>query len=231
VIRRLYLPSSGAAAFSPAFDAGWSDTSGADRLAAVWNRTGTSFILKNVAGPAFTPIVIQSKWVLARQYVSPPIITTGNSTLTHVLGTVRCGFEFVGGAATAIPTFFVVKVIDATGAVKKTYSHFTPGATAPGSIFPLLPTLRGRGFDSIITGATACAISALDRLVVEIGYTAYKYADTVSSYDATLEFGDSAGFDLTPFTAGNDARQGNPWIDVYLQGGTIPGGFTGAMIL
>jgi len=65
---RFYLPSTATPSISPAFDAGWNVTAGADRRAMVTTKSNSALTVKNSTVNTMVPIQ-----VLSRQYISDPI--------------------------------------------------------------------------------------------------------------------------------------------------------------
>jgi len=181
---RLYYPSTGAAAVSPAFDA-WSNTAIADRIAAV--RTKITSAMTNKSH------TLGQADVLLRQYVSEPMAAQ------TISGTVKC---YVRGLSDTekISTLSIRVCNNAGTAFTGTllalnhYGNNTNFATSlKNNIFA-----NGDALSSL-------AINANDRLVIELG------TRKVSGSNGTLNFGDDSGTDLPENETETAAY--NPWIE------------------
>lgn len=185
---RLYLPSSGAAAVSPAFDSLWVSTGSADRLKCVTTKISSAMTNKAVTGVS---VVNQ----LARQYVSDPI--AAQTISGNIKGQVRA-FESLN-AANAFSRIVVYVVSNDGSTVRGTLVSVQSGTE-----FPLSATNRPYPSSTAVTSVVA---SAGDRIVIEYGAV----QSNASSYTVTLSFGDDSASDL-PEDATTTAAN-NPWIE------------------
>ena len=237
--RRLYFPSSGAAAFTPAFDSAWYDTAGADRVAAVWDTpSGTAFTARSVSGPALPgwPGFSFGEKILVRQYVSPAFSDTTTVIGGSGTGVFRAGGTSTGGggggyAPREYSCLVGVRLFSATGTLKGTLSP-PMIVTAGLSAFATLPALVRRKWNVFGSPGPGLAVAVGDRLVVELGYVIVQSdATAITSYSGSMEFGDASASNLTYGDAAVDDGQKNPWALFTFSGGTMAGGFTGAQIL
>jgi hypothetical protein len=98
------------------------------------------------------------------------------------------------------------------------------------SVFASLPSLVRRTW-GVLGGGSPIAIATGDRLVLEFGYVITQGdATAITSYSASMEFGDASSSLLTYGDAAIDDGQKTPWVGISLSGGST-GGFTGAQIL
>ena len=133
----LYLPSTGTPSATPAFDSEWYDTSSADRVEAVWtNPSGSSFAPKTVTAPAlpYPKTANYGVYILCRQYVSPPIITSWLATSAFSLGQIIIDS---GGYLQQVTT------AGTSGASLPTWNETSGGTTADGTV-----TWTNKGYNS-----------------------------------------------------------------------------------
>lgn len=200
---RLYLPSTGAAAVSPAFDTEWELTTSATRLAAVTTRISSA-----QATVYSGSIATQFDDGLCVQFVSAPIAAGPIAgTLKGQLRASRTGSG--GGASGGLRAQIVVRVVSNDGSTFRGTLYAgdldVTNTTDPTSEFAGTATNRAfpRG------GAVALSpVSAQtnDRIVIELGARRH-------GGDATpiLTVGDNSGTDLPEDETTTTA--GNPWIE------------------
>lgn len=201
---RFYLPTTGAAAVNPAYDASWEDTSQAgSRIKMVTAKIASAFgsitATKNSATNPYD--------ILARQYVSDPIVAqTITGTLT---GQLRCSENF--GSADAIAQIVVWVVSNDGTTVRGTLMATTPTAgSAPTNEF--VTSLTNRPFPNTTYGsATLSSVAAQDgdRLVVEVG--SQHNNTTNGTRNTAIDFGDNSGTDLAADSS--TTTQNNPWVE------------------
>ncbi len=189
---RLYLPSSGAAAVSPAFDAGWEETGDADRLAMVTTRINSTMTSKSAT------TLITAGDTLVRQYVS-----SGLAAQT-ISGNVRIYLRALEalGTVDAIARI-VLKVVSGDG------------STVTGTLLSLADYSTGAEFNTSLRNKafadgdtpSSVAVNSGDRLVLEIGF---HHAAVVSS--GSLSFGDDSATDLVQDETTTTAD--NPWLEI-----------------
>ena len=196
---RFYLPSTGAAAVSPAFTLSgfsWTHTASADRIAAVTTKINSAVTDKVVVGTSGIGID-----QLFRQYVSAPIPaqTIGGT----VKGQIRALEETTSADARAQIVIYVVSNDGSTlrgvlyaGDTGALASEFTNTAR------------QNRKFPrSSPVSLSSVAASTNDRIVMEIGARR-----SGSSYvDVYLVFGDNSATDLAEDET--TAAENNPWIE------------------
>lgn len=201
---KLYFPSSGAAAVAPANDS-WNTTGGAAAALTMVRKKIASAMATITANGTGT--VGQTS--LLRQYVSEPlpyamtitgkvhgIIRTiessaaGNNTLAFSIR--ACSND---GATIRTPALLAIVASDSTA---DPYEMGRTTATA---------TAFYDSAENCYHTLTACTISALDRLVVEIGFRA---GSTTTTRTGGIVCGDDSATDL-PFTSIN-TNTDNPWI-------------------
>lgn len=198
---RLYLPSSGAPAISPAFDAAWGDTEDADRIAAVSSPSNTAMTDKTCDEAVSTNPLN----VLARQYIYGPL-TAGWKVEGVVRGVIRC---LESNSAADFMAALKIRGVDSAGANPSTLLDISTaalsnelGTSAASRLFP-------RNWTSpILTPWTVP--SGGGYLVIEVGVRSVNSSTT--NRTATLRFGDTtSNSDRTEDeTATDDLR---PWIE------------------
>jgi hypothetical protein len=207
VATRFYLPSAGAAAIAPAFGAGWTVTTSADRLLMVTAKTGSAKVLLRRTNGVATTVNR-----LIRQYISAPIaggpitgdlwgVTRGNqdngannaSAQLRVAvysgdGTTLRGVLLdVDNVSSSSPEF------DSQASFAASRRSFPRQVTYPGN--PVLPVVASPG----------------DVIVAELGYRAIA---TSAARWGELLFGDNsgAGNDLAAST-GSGGSLYDPWLE------------------
>lgn len=199
LVTRLYLPSSGAAAIAPAFDAAWERTSDALAFAAVTTKIGSTM---TTSGGIFCQFNSTTYDVAAAQYVYGPI---GAQTISgNVVGQIRILENTANLDASAQ---MVIRVIapDAT-----TVRGTLLAASSAGLSSEFATSLTNRTFP--LGGSTALssvAASNGDYIVIEFGYR--KREANNFTRNCQFRYGDSNGTDLPSdqtTTTDND-----PWIE------------------
>ena len=191
---RFYLPSTGAAAVSPAYSSGWEDTSIASRLKCVVAKISSA-----MATVSFLDNDATDKDILFRQWVSDPIAAQTIAAQTVKIQ-VR-GQE--AGEARNMFLAWAIKVMSNDGTVERgVLVALQRDATELDST----PTLTNRG-DS----ATSTQVVALvgDRIVIEIGGGGDP--GLASDHDSDLSVGDDNVSDLPENDTTTTAN--NPWVE------------------
>ena len=196
---RFYLPSSGAAAVSPAYGA-WTFTDEAQRLAMATTKISTSMSAIGVTG-SFDATGTHRLW---RQYVSAPI---GAQTVS---GTVKMQARCNNGGVDLDYDHIRLRIIVVSndGATVRG-TLLALGNYGPANEFTDTPTSTNR------TGADGDALSSVsasanDRIVVEIG----AYCGGAGGADEgaiQCIFGDDSGTDLPENESTTAAN--NPWVE------------------
>ena len=198
---RLYLPSSGAPAISPAFDAAWGDTEDADRIAAVSSPSNTAMTDKTCDEAVSTNPLN----VLARQYIYGPL-TAGWNVDGVVRGVIRC---LESNSAADFRAQLKIRGVDSAGANPSTLLDVDTaalsnelGTSAASRLFPR------NWANPLLTPWTVPAGGGY--LVIEVGVRSVNSSTT--NRTATFRFGDTtSNSDRTEDeTATNDLR---PWIE------------------
>lgn len=198
-VTKFYLPSTGAAAVSPAFDTLWDDTASADRIAAVTTKINSAITDKVVGG-----IAVNDADQLFRQYVSAPI---GGGPITGtVKGQIRATEETATINARAQ---IVIYVVSNDGSTLRGVLYAGDTGALDASEFSTSGRIN-RKFprDSPAAVSSVSAVTN-DRIVMEIGAR----RSGSSLIDVYLVFGDTTtGTDLpedeTTFTSTTI-----PWIE------------------
>lgn len=204
---RFYLPSTGAAPVSPAYDAGWEDTANAtSRLAMVTTRIDSSFVQASALETGSS--TVNARDLLIRQYVSNPL--SGNQTIS---GTLKGQMQISenNAAANFMPQM-VVRVVSGDGTTVRGTLH--AGDTRTTNVDEVtISTVEANVKNPAagISPVTLTSVNALDgdRVVVEIGVRANNTSAT--NYTAFLYVGDVSGTDLTE--GGSETELLNPWIE------------------
>lgn len=198
---RLYLPSSGAAAVSPTFSAGWDDTGGADHLALATASGGATAQVQLTSTDTVTTTDADQLW---RQYVSPPL-NGAQSISGTVKGQVKVKESSNAQNARAQLVIYVVSNDGST--VRGILLDFDTSALSSefstsniNKKFPL----------AAISPATLSSVSAsdCDRLVIEYGAR-----DHSTGVGATVSatFGDDSATDLAENET--SSATSDPWIE------------------
>lgn len=207
---RIYFPSSGAAAISPAFSAAvaWNLTTGADRLAAVRSRIGSSMANKssNNNGTG-TGSALNSKH-LVRQYVYGPIAAqTFSGTFK---GQVRVSES---ASSTDHRACVAVTVVAPGGTVRGTvFANSTTTAANPAGEYPFAQGQVNRKHPWVSQSPASCAAIAAsdgDYIVFEFGTNGAN--TSTNNRFVTLTFGDDSATDLAEDETTTTAD--NPWIE------------------
>lgn len=189
---RLYLPSTGAAAVSPAFDS-WDKTTGGDRIAAVTTKISSAMGNKTGAGSE-----AGKNSRLARQYVSAPL------SAQTISGTVKNYLRAFKATGESHKAHLSIRVCNNAGS-SFTGTLLSLGEYGGNTTFNST-TLRNKDFadgDSL----SSLAVNNGDRLVIEIGSNPGNGADG----SATFNFGDNSGTDLAEDETTTTAN--NPWLE------------------
>lgn len=191
---RFYLPSSGAAAISPSFDAGWESTGSAQRLASTTSPQGTQMTSVGVVGDHSDA----DQDILYRQYV----VSTPLAAQTISAQTVK--IQALGSELNSNNNQFLawsIKVVTSAGALRGQ----VVALKRDGTEFNVGTQNRG---DSTTT--TQVITQDGDYLVFEIGIGGDPN-DGTGDHDAVFYIGDSAATDLPE----NDTAttELNPWIE------------------
>lgn len=196
---RLYLPSTGAAAVSPAFGA-WDATSEADRLKMVTTRISSAMAIKSIT-ESLTAIDGKSLW---RQYVSDPIPA---QTITGTIkGQLRTSEE--NALLNHDRVTIIVKVVSNDGATLRG-TLLTLGFYGATNEYTLETTRTNR---KIADGDALSSVvaQANDRIVIEIG-TQPSTIPLATDELVNAVFGDDSGTDLAEDESTTAAN--NPWIE------------------
>jgi len=192
---RVYLPSSGAAEVTVAYDTNWDLTAGADSVRCVTKKIYSAVVDTKTA----TDQTAANRSVLNRQYVSDPIAPqTLNGT---VQGLIR-GYE--GQTNDNMVSAISIRVVSNRGTtVRGTLLNITYEANT--GTPPEYGTALASRYTPISTTLNVVTSESGDRIVIEIG--AYAYSNTS---DVWHSFGDSSAADLTAL---NEATANNPWVE------------------
>ena len=196
---RFYLPSTGAAAVSPAYGA-WGNVIVADRRAMVTTRISSAMTNQD----AFTSDLLENASYLWRQYVSAPIPA---QTITGTIkGQVRCSETDATDNHDRV-TIRVIVVSNDGGTVRGTLLAL--GYYGNTNEYSIAPTLTSR---KIADGDALSSVvaQANDRIVVEIG-TQNSVLSIFEDEPLSAVFGDDSGTDL-PEDETTTATN-NPWVE------------------
>jgi len=201
---RFYLPSTGAAAISPAFDldVAWSSSADADRLKCVTTRISSAMASKTEDAPGTSG---DQKWLL-RQYVSDQL-SASSTIFGLVFGQIRASESNVDDNIDSITFKMLVVKPDAT------FRGRLLAINEYGTIAELSTSLRNK----IIAQDTASneivtplAVTAGDRIVIELGLS---NSAVGASITGSLSFGDDSATDLTELDETVTAAN-NPWVEL-----------------
>jgi hypothetical protein len=195
---RFYLPSTGAAAVSPAFthQATWDAVDNVDRLRCVTTKISSSMTSKT-EGKATT---VDRQ--LVRQYVSDPI-----NAQTISAGTVKGTVRVLESAANDNLDNISVKIVVVS----------RDGSTLTGTILNLGEYVGVNEFATSLTnrrvadGDTTTSVTANqgDRIVIELGF---RNSATGTSVSGDMNFGDNSATDLGDNETGTAAD--NPFVEL-----------------
>lgn len=189
---RIYLPSSGVAPVSPAFDSAWDDTSIGAKLPCYSTKKSTA-----MTTVSFLDTSAIDKDILFRQFVSPPMaaITITSQTVSIRVRAAELDID------NELFISWTVKVFSLNGGTER---GTILANTRSGSELPLT-TLTNRGGSAASTQVIA---QENDRLVIEIGVGGNPGA---GDHDSNLVFGDDNASDLPEDETTTTAN--NPWIN------------------
>ncbi len=193
---RFYLPSTGAAAISPAYSASWEDVTIAARLAAVTTRIASA-----MSTVVFDDADAADKDVLFRQYVGAAL--TPGQTIT---GGQALKFQIRGLEADASNQMFTalgVRVINDDLSVKKTVLAVTRDNVEVDAA-----TLTNRQFTATSVAGNYTTVAG-DRLVIEVGTGG---DPILFGHDSSLRIGDASGTDLAEDDT--TTTDNNPWVEL-----------------
>lgn len=201
---RFYFPSSGAAAVSPAFDASWTQTTNAARLAMVTTRISSA--MATIDGVGNTNSTTRQ---LIRQYVSAQVAA---QTLSgSIKGQIRCTTNALGSAALS---FRVAKCAGDGSSVVEIVA-LTEAADAETNAPPAFEngTVENRRFETPPANTFSITFSDTtlnngDRLIIELGY---KEGSANGANVSSLVIGDDSGTDLPEDET--TTTSDNPWAE------------------
>jgi hypothetical protein len=200
---KLYFPSTGTPAITPAFHAEWETTASAVRLPLSYPK-GTSAVASVSAAETSTANLYD---VGLAQFISAPLAAqTFSGTLSCV---VRCNQSSLAANMTGQ---MVVRIVSNDGStVRGTLISPTAVTSLSTSTHEWGTSLRNQYFPSgDVATATLTGVTCEDgdRLVIELGYRAINTVAT--SYTGTMQFGEAAAGDLVLNQSGT--AQANPWL-------------------
>ena len=192
---KIYLPSTGAAAVSPAFDAAWEETGDADRRAMVTTRINSAMTNKSIT------LALAAQDALFRQYVSD---TLAAQTIS---GAVSIQVRATEALATADAIArLTLKVVSQDGTTERAtllaFGDFGNGTEFDATTL----TSNTFAFKDAVTAYT-CILG--DRLSLELGCN-----HAAAAVGVSINFGDDSSTDLTE----NDETEttaNNPWLLFY----------------
>ncbi len=186
---RFYLPSTGAAAVSPAYEAGW-DTAPGGRLKLVQTKISSAMTSVNHSTSGTTHGT--------RQYVSDPL------PAQTISGTVKCYLRaFEDSAGDTYTSYLSIRVCNEAGTAFRG-TLLALGHHGPGTDFATSATNRIFADGDTLS---SLAINANDRLVIEIGTA----ESGTASNNSKVVIGDDSGTDLPEDETETAAY--NPWIE------------------
>ena len=210
---KFYLPSSGAAANTPAVKGTYTDSAQADLLAAVTTRISSAFTDKtiNIASNG------GNVYYLIRRYLSAPIkAITLTASADHFDLSIRCK---EGAADVNASLLFDMSFVSADGTTNRGTFYSGRPNTAEWAT-----SLASRSADDKVVTATRSAQEG-DRVLIEIGCQASIPADGT----AAINFGDDSATELA--LSDGDTDEDTPWIqfnsDMQLVAGGISCPLTG----
>lgn len=193
-------PAGGQPTLTPAFDAAWGVTTNAVRRWLTTTKLGTT--IANSAGYAETSAAAVN--VLFAQFISAPLAAQ------TISGTVKGQMRALENATDADGRAqVVIWVVKPDGSSRGTL--LAADASALSSEFATSLTNRKFPLAAISPATlTSTAVSAGDRLVVELGWRAHNV--TATSKSATFSYGTSSGTDLAEDETTTAAN--NPWLEL-----------------
>jgi len=202
VVTRLYLPSSGTAPISPAFDASWEATGAPTRLPLSTGKDEHSAVL-SVAVAAILNVPAGAVDIAIAQFISAPL--SGNQTIS---GAIKGQIRALESSGTGdLDPQCVIRVLS------------NDGTTVRGTLIASDTSGLGHEFNTALRNVkypkggstTPTSVNALDgdRLCIEVGYRKHESATT--SRTGTLSFGDNAGTDLAEDETTTTAN--DPWFE------------------
>jgi len=194
---RIYLPGTGPAPINPAFGT-WTETTGADRIAAVATRIGSAMTSKTQAHSA----AAASSTYLSRQYVFGPLAAQTIPAST-IKGTIRV-LESAGNDNLDAMRL-LVRVVSGDGSTYRTPVVYGP---TNGRVAEFSTALRAK---RLATGGVTAGVvvSAGDYLVIEIGTTTTVGGTSPSD---SISYGDNSATDLGDNET--DTAANNPFIEI-----------------
>lgn len=202
---RFYLPSTGTASVSPAFDADWEVTTNADRLNMVTARISSAMTDKSGVGDA--GVAEQ----LLRQYVSAPLAA---QTLSGTIKGVMRMSSNTANIGMGAPAFALSKCNSdctvVTEIISVLQSPEAASAAPPGTEGTALENrrLEGTPANTFAITVPSTTINAGERLVVELGY---KDNTSDTARFVNINFGDNSVTDLPEDETTTTAD--NPWVE------------------
>lgn len=203
---RLYLPVSGAPPVDPPVGTGWTiPSTGNPPYRTTCGTAKTNTALTDYAVTGTTNVAVQH--VLCRQFVTPPLAA---QTISGTLSGVVRGLESNAGLNATIAVC-VRRVNGTTGThisdlIAVTASDAT---TTPPEFGTAAATRRLQdAAEATAIPITSTAVSAGDRLVIEIGF---RKNNTTASRSCTLRFGDAAATDFA--LSDGLTTDLNPWVE------------------
>lgn len=215
--QRWYLPSSGAAAVSPAFSGSWHQTGAADRLACVTTKGATAMTVR----AANMDTASGARFILWRQYVSAPL--EAQTVSGNVKGQVYCQTNASPGGG-ANPTLAVtIYIVSNDGStVRGTLLGISASQTTgdppvfwdSGSSLSVENRSLKDSSDNTSLSLTPVVAVAGDRLVIELGF---RETGTSGSSIGRAYFGDANATDAaeneTDRNGGTAASVRTPWVE------------------
>lgn len=223
MVTRYYLPSTGAAAVNPGFDAGWEYVGSVARRKCVTTKISSSMTTFTQTETSSTA----NEDMLVSQYVSDPI---GAQTIT---GTVKGQIlAKESGSSGDQRAQLLIKVVSNDGSTV-TGTLLAMDTTALSNEFPTSTSTNRKfpkGWSGAGTSLSSVTSNNNDRIVIEIG--ARKGDTSSTNFITTLTFGDDNGSDLPEDETTTTTN--NPWIEFSMTiagpsaGSFNPGWATGA---
>ena len=200
---RFYLPSTGAADISPAFEAEWTENASADRLLAV--RTRISSAMADVE----RALSVSAGTRLIRQYVSVDSIKACILTTGTIKGTIRVKESATNDNIMQVTCS--IRIVDSTGNTFRTPALLAKGQWGPSNEWSNSSRIARRIADGDSISQVQCYDG--DRVVIELGY----YVSSGISISGLMVFGDDSGTNLGDNET--DTAAYNPFVEYS---GTIP---------